>query len=490
MKLPRREHLYPIPTRLFRGIAIGAGLLVGAMTAYANPTDTAPILDVSQPAISKAESIKVQSRTRRSNNWKTYEATTYDQALAALGVSATSPPKLSKYGGRLDIKHRATGFFRVEKIDGRWWMIDPLGHPLIRKGITSAYRDGFGALPEARKAELGYQSAARWAKESTELARDLGFNAWGRWSNIGPLRKAPQPLPYVTSLKVMVRFGGELSLTTRNYGNMGFEHSLIPSFHPDFPAFARKYVREELAKTKDDPWLVGHYLDNELPTTRTALERALKLDPKHPVHKYTRAAAWKFLRAKYGRNAKPSMVTHEDNKDFLGVIFERYYRIASEAVREVDPNHMILGSRLHGSGHKWGALLAACGKHCDIVSINLYGYWEPSDEQMERWERFAQSPFIISEFYVRGVDSGLPDDKGAGWVVKTQRDRALWYQNFTLQLLRSRGSVGWDYFKFRDDIDQNKGLLRHDWRPYPAFTAPIRDAHAKVYPLIDAMDKN
>ena len=31
---------------------------------------------------------------------------------------------LSKYGARLDMKVRATGFFRTEKVDGRWWLVD------------------------------------------------------------------------------------------------------------------------------------------------------------------------------------------------------------------------------------------------------------------------------------------------------------------------------------------------------------------------------
>jgi hypothetical protein len=33
-----------------------------------------------------------------------------------------------KYGGYLNTKARATGFFRVEQIDGRWWFVDPDGH--------------------------------------------------------------------------------------------------------------------------------------------------------------------------------------------------------------------------------------------------------------------------------------------------------------------------------------------------------------------------
>ncbi len=35
---------------------------------------------------------------------------------------------ISKYGGFSGTKVKATGFFRVEKIDGRWWFVDPEGY--------------------------------------------------------------------------------------------------------------------------------------------------------------------------------------------------------------------------------------------------------------------------------------------------------------------------------------------------------------------------
>ena len=45
----------------------------------------------------------------------------------ALKQSA-APPDRDAYGGFASTKAKATGFFRVEQIDGRWWFIDPDGH--------------------------------------------------------------------------------------------------------------------------------------------------------------------------------------------------------------------------------------------------------------------------------------------------------------------------------------------------------------------------
>jgi len=43
---------------------------------------------------------------------------------------------ISKYGGFSGTKVKATGFFRVEKIDGRWWFVDPEGCLFFSTGST------------------------------------------------------------------------------------------------------------------------------------------------------------------------------------------------------------------------------------------------------------------------------------------------------------------------------------------------------------------
>jgi len=38
---------------------------------------------------------------------------------------------LDRFGGRLDRRSVKTGFYNVRKIDGRWWLDDPDGHPFL-----------------------------------------------------------------------------------------------------------------------------------------------------------------------------------------------------------------------------------------------------------------------------------------------------------------------------------------------------------------------
>jgi hypothetical protein len=42
---------------------------------------------------------------------------------------------LCRYGGFASTKAEATGFFRLERVDGRWWFVDPDGHLFLSVGV-------------------------------------------------------------------------------------------------------------------------------------------------------------------------------------------------------------------------------------------------------------------------------------------------------------------------------------------------------------------
>lgn len=60
-----------------------------------------------------------------------------DEELAALAKSGLMPDR-SRFGGWKDgPKLEATGYFRVEKVDGKWWMVDPEGHLFFSNGLAN-----------------------------------------------------------------------------------------------------------------------------------------------------------------------------------------------------------------------------------------------------------------------------------------------------------------------------------------------------------------
>jgi hypothetical protein len=94
----------------------------------------------------------------------------------------------------------------------------------------------------------------------------------------------------------------------------------------------------------------------------------------------------------------------------------------------------------------------------------------------------------------------MANKTGAGWNVKTQRDRGLFYQNFTLALLESRGCVGWHWFKYADNdpantkadpsnLDSNKGIINCSYKPYTELLDAMQALNAQVYPLTAFFDR-
>ena len=107
---------------------------------------------------------------------------------------------------------------------------------------------------------------------------------------------------------------------------------------------------------------------------------------------------------------------------------------------------------------------------------------------------------MITEFYAKGEDSGLGNTTGAGWLVKTQHERGLFYQNFLLGMLESKGCVGWHHFKYQDNdpenlkvdpsnLDSNKGIVTNRFEEWTEFLKLMRQFNVNVYALIRHLDR-
>jgi hypothetical protein len=136
----------------------------------------------------------------------------------------------------------------------------------------------------------------------------------------------------------------------------------------------------------------------------------------------------------------------------------------------------------------------------DVVSVNYYNAWTPDPARLTSWAAAAGKPVLITEWYAKGVDSGLGNTSGAGWLVKTQRDRGLFYQNFTLGLLESRVCVGWHWFKYADNDptdkktdpsnrDSNKGIVSNRYVPYQPLLDAMKDVNRRSFGLIEYFDR-
>jgi len=403
----------------------------------------------------------------------------------------------SSYGGRAGRKVQATGFFHPEKIAGRWWLVDPDGNLFINVGLCSV---NIGRSRISRKPALDkFGTPEKWAEFTTKLLAEYGCNGTGAWTDTQLLSSAEKRPVYTLSWNFMGSFGRAKKLAWQEPGHLGYPNRCIPVFHPDFEKFCDDYA-EQLAATKDDPWLIGHFSDNELPVISDMLDRSLQLDTSNPDLRYGYEAAQKWLDKRKGKKAGPKDITDADRQAFLEYALDRYFRITTNAIRRYAPNHLCLGPRLHGRSLSLPHVFRVAGRYLDVIAINYYGAWGPDPQKMEMWANESGRPFMITEFYAKGHDSGLPNNTGAGWLVPTQTDRARFYQHFTMGLLESRSCVGWHWFKFRDNNpedlstdpsnrDSNKGIVNYQYEPYLALLEKMKILNTEVYALIDYFDR-
>ena len=436
--------------------------------------------------------VEAKKWVRGDNNqpWQFFDTRIMDHLH---GYQSNQSDEVNKYGSLLGKETTGSGFFRVEKMGDRWWVIDPDGNYNIQTVINS-FRQGTSDRNKQAFNKL-YDSDADWVNKTAKAFETYGFNGIGSWSRHDLIqeynaRSQEHKLSYSINLSMMVSYGRKRGGTYQLPGNVGFPNQAIFVFDPEFPHFADSLAKAQISKLKNDPHLFGYFSDNELPFGSRNLEGYLTLqNPNDPG----RLAAEKWLKEK-GITAQN--ITDRERNEFAGFVAERYFRIVSEAIRKADPNHLYLGSRLHGGAKFVRELMQAAGKYCDVVSINYYGVWTPARQHLDNWAAWTDRPFMITEFYTKAMDSGLANTSGAGYTVHTQKDRGYAYQDFCLALLESKNCVGWHYFKYQDNdptakgvdpsnIDSNKGILDNDYRFYNDLILSMQQLNRQVYTLIN-----
>ena len=408
------------------------------------------------------------------------------------GFTPTAMPELDAFGGVLRYpRSKATGFFRTEKIDGRWWFIDPQGYRMIEASVASV---NIGKLsPDAQRAfDAKFATQSKWADFTRSLLHANGFDSTGAWSD-DDLLKAGTDHPPVRAQ--MCSFMGTYALkhgdTLQEPGHTGFPNKCIFVFEPDFADYCDNFAKS-IAATKNDPYLLGYFSDNEIPFPLDALDRFLTLTSTNPG----RQAADAFVAEHHVNTAA---ITDKDRQAWIAVMADRYFKTVSEALRKYDPNHLYLGTRLFATDHRNAALLQAAGKYADVLAYNLYGVWTPKADNPTLWTEISGRPILISEFYAKAEDSGLANTDGGGWLVHTQADRGAFYQNFTIAMLECRTVVGWQWFKYVDNDpkisaganpnDSNKGILSATFVPYDALLSMMKQMNDSRYAVADYFDQ-
>ncbi len=490
-----------------------------------HPLDAAPLVD----ALGQWKGREWPGRTRDEAQLKADLAAALEAARRA-----SFPEGWSAYGGTKAKRFAATGFFRAERSDGRWWLVDPegcgffsLGLDSVRPGETAAIVPGaealFGALPPREGAmaaaygegrgrwqtatfSFGLANLVRafgsdWRARWTELTRGRlvawRFNTVANWSD--PEFQAARPrLPYVVP---MPEYPSTRTLLYRDFPDV---------FDPSFREAAARYAAF-LGAYRDDPSLVGYFMRNEPnwafgannvaaemleanPGTATRRELARWLEARYRADAAAWAKAWGLgLRAFSDvetaivpRAAERSAAARDDLWAFSKEMVSAYVRIPAEACRRVDPRHLNLGMR-----YAWisSELLYEASDAFDVFTINAYAMAPPADVVREIAARTGK-PVLIGEFHFGALDRGLPSTGLRA--VASQEERGVAYRRYVEAAAADPNVVGAHYFVLNDQEVLGRfdgenfqiGFVDVCHRPYDELVAAAARTHEAVYDVM------
>ena len=441
-----------------------------------------------------------------------------EEALKAARVAGTAtsavaagPASFDRFGGwATGPQRKATGAFRTEKIDGRWWLVTPEGHLFWSLGAccvgwnaqtpVTKERNGFFAwLPPADDplAAIGLITNKSSTKVNfpalnlaralgtnwQELARDLthrqlracGVNTMAAWSDESLMRDRRTPYTLITGIWWPV------------WRAEGHAHMPEP-FDPSFEENVRKSLTD-LAWAKDDPWCLGVFIDNELDWPDDFGAQILKAPSWQPSKKWAAAQ----LRAKYGEVAAlnaawkttytnwdeivrrtdvtPGDAMRKDFDDLYAGYARAYFATCRKVLNEVLPGRLYLGCRAHRGPAVVGR--AAAGQ-VDVFSVNSYEFMPNAQHLLPR---DIDLPVIASEYHFGAPDRGVPGVGLRSVNDQVQRGRAL--AGYVAGALADPRFVGCHWFQW---IDQSAA-----GRPGENYQVGYVDVCANLYPEFSAL---
>ena len=414
-----------------------------------------------------------------------------------MGILSCIGSRLAACGLSASLVLPVCGFVRVGESGGKWWFLQDDGGRTLFSGVGGvAYDDApcrmSGVHRYARGLRTRGVSQADWEKNTSKRLRDWGFNLVTisyRVSTLG--------MQYASGIAL----GRDASRATPTCSIVPFKSvhaSNFPNvFEPAFVDACRRLAKERCAPERDNSQLVGWFIDNELLWTgRPHPDGLFGLVAELPDGHSAKVAQQRFLaeRGWTGRKADA-----EVKNAFLSLVAERYFAITTSAIREADPNHLVMGCRFAGIHNLPDEVYAACGKYCDVVSVNVYpaadldhGYVREQFTHSRRsithhfdrvWSA-ARKPIIVTEWSFPALDAGLPSTVGSGQRLRTQRERAEATELFGHVMCGLPYIVGFVHFTWADQPPTpgfencNYGIVNVNDEPYPELLTAFRRINA------------
>jgi hypothetical protein len=395
---------------------------------------------------------------------------------------------LSKYGGFLGTKAKATGFFRVEKVDGKWWFVDPEGHLFYSHGSTCIGTRSeisrlhgreyiFAALPPANELAIPGQDLGQGGNSSFyvwNLYRRFGSGWYQKWMDLTVRRMKSWGLNTIanwsdTTLGCSHRipYVATLSGWGIESGVMGMPDVYAANYASKVDSAAAR----QCAHKKNDPFLLGYFIGNEQPWPGRELEliNTVLEGEATPMQ----AELKKYLE---GGD------TPELRKIFIYNTFSKFIGIVNAAIKKYDPNHLNLGIRYGGSPPDD---LIKASRGFDVFSLNIYGY-VPNQNTLQKIYDLTGLPIVIGEFHFgtpgRGLAPGLAQ-------TRSQEERGIAYRYYVENAAAFPALIGTHWFQWMDQPNTgrndgenyNIGFIDVTDRPYNEMVNAAKETFQRLF---------
>ena len=416
----------------------------------------------------------------------------------------------------------ASGFFSCAEVEGKWWFVSPEGKLFYSLGLDCVAPGAFSPVRASKrnnekKLEIlanydwlpeheGEYAAAykgeavsfylanlqrKWGKEwrrkfderSIIRLKSWCFNSLGNWSDISLHDRG---VPYFS-----------MGPSTWELKIQYIDGDIPDVYDPSFEKETIRVCSRDFEKTKSQKWLVGYFLDNELPwfnipydvfeledTAYCKVAWLAKLKARYAniesLNKAWGISANSFEKIKWtGKHPTPQ--AKADMSELLGEFAAKFYAGWYKAIKQADPNHLVLGSRIP---YPMKEVVDACARNTDVLSFNHYGAHLP--KEYDEYYRKYRKPMLIGEFDFDSLDAGL---RKAFVPVKNQKQRGVGYKYYTQQAAAKEYMVGTHYFQYvdepltgREDGESSfNGFLSVTDRPYSELVSAARESNCKIY---------
>ncbi len=371
-----------------------------------------------------------------------------------------------------------------------WW---PTDRPELAAKKAQGSYDGMGSFGSNTQA---------WAVATVQRLKSWGFNSLGAWCADEIYN---EPVYHARCIW--------LSPPVKN------EDRLIDVFTTNYAAAVEEVAARDITPHKDDLWLTGYFINNELPwygefgwpsdQNRSLFDRYFALPKEAPgrqelirfLHEQypefialqadweTDAKSWDELESQSQLHPK-NIAAKRMKYTWAGRVADRYFSVCVASIKAHDPNHLILGCRFATKPPR--AVAEALAKYTDVVSINMYSKSGDIDfGYLRDLYALTKKPIMITEFSWRAMQnrSGNANSAGADVTVDTQQQRGDRYRSFVSKVAAEPYMVGTHWFQYCDQPTAGRwfdgensdyGIVDIHDQPYEELVTAMKETHANL----------